>query len=192
MDDTTKEWLTRPGGLVPRLRKLREDAGLTAAQLAELLGSPWTRARVTKVETLIKRPDPDIVRDWATACGHPELAAELIALLPGGAEYVAYAERLRSGFAAEQVEWGEWVRQAKSIFTLQLTSIPALVQTFDYADAMMKPAARWYGVPAEDIPDAVAARIERQGALGDTGRQFTMVILEGALRMGVADPSVMI
>jgi transcriptional regulator with XRE-family HTH domain len=191
MDPATKEWLTRPGGLLPRLTEMRRAAGLTAAQLAEALGGDWTRARVSKVENALKNPDPRIVREWATACGHPEQAAELTALLPGGAEHVAYAERLAQGLAAEQLDWDQWLRQAKTIFTLQLTAIPALAQTPSYAEAMMAPAARWYSVPPEDIPAAVAARIERQNILADTSRDITLIILEAALRMGVADPNVM-
>src|SRR5215469_8002745 len=143
MDPTTKEWLTRPGGLLPRLAEMRKAAGLTAAQLAAALGGDWTRARVSKVENALKHADPAIVREWAAACGHPEQAAELIALLPGSAEHAAYTDRLARGFAAEQLDWDQWLRQAKTIFTLQLTAIPALAQTPGYAEAMMAPAARW-------------------------------------------------
>lgn len=52
-----------------RLRKAREDAGLTQVETAKLLGQPQTW--VSKCELGERRVDFVELEDWAAACGKP-------------------------------------------------------------------------------------------------------------------------
>ncbi len=52
-----------------RLRKAREEAGLTQVEIARLLGQPQTW--VSKCELGERRVDFVELEDWAAACGKP-------------------------------------------------------------------------------------------------------------------------
>jgi len=186
----TAEWLTQPGGLAQRLRAMRKAAGLTGDQLAGRLG--WGRSRVPKIENGHKMPSEQEIRDWVAACGQPgEVADELVALLSEGqAVHKQWRQRLRHGHAAVQNEWDGLVRKASVIRNFEMTLIPGLLQTPEYARYRELEIARIHGV--RDIDAAVAARMRRQDVLYEPGRTFEFIILEAALRIGACPAGAMI
>ena len=186
----TAEWLTQPGGLAQRLRAMRKAAGLTGDQLATRLG--WGRSRIPKIENGHKMPSEQEIRDWVAACGQPDEAAdELLALLSQGhAVHRQWRQRLRHGHAAVQSEWDTLVRRANVIRNFEVTVIPGLLQTPEYARYRELEIARIHGV--RDIDAAVAARMRRQDVLYETGRTFEFIIFEAALRIGACPVDAMI
>ena len=186
----TAEWLTQPGGLAQRLRAMRKAAGLTGDQLAGRLG--WGRSRIPKIENGHKMPSEQEIRDWVAACGQPdEVAGELLALLSQGQSvHRQWRQRLRHGHAAVQNEWDTLVRQANVIRNFEMTLIPGLLQTPEYARYRELEIARIHGI--RDIDAGVAARMRRQDVLYEPGRTFEFIILEAALRIGACPADAMI
>jgi len=169
---------------------MRKAAGLTGDQLATRLG--WGRSRIPKIENGHKMPSEQEIRDWVAACGQPdEVADELLALLSQGhAVHRQWRQRLRHGHAAIQSEWDTLVRGANVIRNFEVTVIPGLLQTPEYARYRELEIARIHGV--RDIDAAVAARMRRQDVLYETGRTFEFIIFEAALRIGACPADAMI
>jgi transcriptional regulator with XRE-family HTH domain len=190
-----REWLTRPGGLAHRLKGMRERAGFAGYQFADTLD--WDRTKVSKIENGRTMPSEADIRAWVAACDYTtkadSLADELIALRDeGSALHQRWRRRLRDGQVAIQTEWDELIRAAEAIFNFEMAAIPGLLQTTDYARAMMLQAVRFHEASEDGIEPAIAARVRRQQALYDSAHNFRFVIWEAALRAGAAPPAVMI
>ena len=163
---------------------------LTGDQLAGRLG--WGRSRIPKIENGHKMPSEQEIRDWVAACGQPgEVTGELLALLSQGQSvHRQWRQRLRHGHAAVQNEWDTLVRQANVIRNFEITLIPGLLQTPEYARYRELEIARIHGI--RDIDAGVAARMRRQDVLYEPGRTFEFIILEAALRIGACPADAMI
>jgi transcriptional regulator with XRE-family HTH domain len=188
----TGEWLTQPGGLADRLRRLRTSAGLTGDQLASRLG--WARTKVPKIENGRQMPTEDDIARWVEACGQPpEIASELLELLTQGQTiHRQWKHRLRQGHVTIQASWDRLVRQAHTIRNYEIVVIPGLLQTPEYCRYRALEAVRNYGAAQGGIDEAVSARMRRQEVLYEPGRTFEFVITEAALRIGACPPEGMI
>ncbi|MGI9001344.1 MAG: helix-turn-helix domain-containing protein [Pseudonocardia sp.] len=79
--------------------------------------------------------------------------------------------------------------KAVVISEFQLALVPGLLQTGDYARALLKEAGR---VPIDEVDDRVAARLARQSLLSrDRSPKFTFYLHEFVLRLPVGGPAVM-
>lgn len=184
------EQLNRPGGLAERLYGMREAAGLGAGALADRLG--WPPSKVSKIQNGQQRPSARDAAEWATACGHPEQAAELQDMATQiGVIHRQWKHRIRRGHASTQEDLDQAVRAAKRIRNVEVAVIPGLLQTPDYARQIVAMSAEFHQRPAGEIEPAVAARMRRQEALYDTSRVFEFVITEGVLKRRVGTPQVM-
>ena len=186
------DWLTQPGGLAERLRRLRRSAGLTGDQLASRLG--WARTKVPKIENGHQMPTEDDVTRWIEACGQPAgAAAEYLDLLTRAqTRYRQWRIELRQGHAAIQGSWDRLVRQARTIRNFEIVQIPGLLQTPEYARYRAAEAVRNYGAAEGGIDDAVTMRMRRQEVLYEPGRTFEFVTNEAALRIGACPAEGMI
>jgi transcriptional regulator with XRE-family HTH domain len=186
----TGDWLNQPGGLADRLRRLRTAAGLTGERLAEHLG--WPRPKISKLENGRQMPTVADITAWATACGDPGAAAELLDMLNTAQSlHRQYRHQLRRGHAAIQEDFDRLVRQVKRVRNFEVLVIPGLLQTADYARYRMLEMVRIHGFAEDGVEAAVAARMRRQDTLYDSGRQFEFVITEAALRVRLCPPQVM-
>ncbi len=80
--------------------------------------------------------------------------------------------------------------KAVTIDDFQATLVPGLLQTTDYARALIREIGL---TPAEEIEDRVAARLGRQSLFGrERPARFTFYIHELALRLPVGGPTVMV
>jgi Domain of unknown function (DUF5753) len=78
---------------------------------------------------------------------------------------------------------------AAAISGFEPTLVPGLLQTGDYARALLKQAGR---VSAEEIDDRVAARLTRQSLFSrERPARFTFYLHEFCLRLPVGGPAVM-
>lgn len=185
----TGEWLNQPGGLAERLVRLRKAAGLTGDRLAEIAG--WPRSKVPKLENGRQMPTEADIKAWAEACGQPEAAPGLLALL-SDAQTVYRQWRLGEGQAALQAQYDTLVRHAKRVRNFELMLIPGLLQTPEYARYRALEAVRLHGAPADSVDAAVAARMARGQVLYDTAKTFEFIITEAALRYLLCPPRVML
>lgn len=183
-----------PGSLASRMRAMRETARLGVNELADRLG--WYREKVTRIQTGQRVPTRQDIADWATACGHPELADELLAMLPEAqATHRLWKDKLSQGPDASQRDWNTRIREARVIRNFEIVVIPGLCQTADYARHRVLDAMRNYGIELTEqgIDAAVAAKLQRQEILYNTaGRRFEFVMTEAALRIGAAPAPVML
>jgi transcriptional regulator with XRE-family HTH domain len=186
------EWLTQPGGLAERLRRLRRSAGLTGDQLASRLG--WARTKVPKIENGHQMPTDEDVTRWVEACGQPaDVATEYLDLLTRAqTQYRRWKHELRQGHAAIQISWDRLVRQARTVRNFEIVVIPGLLQTPEYARYRAVEAVRNYGAAEERIDEAVTMRMRRQEVLYEPGRTFEFVTTEAALRIGACPAEAMI
>lgn len=103
-----------------RLRELRRDARLTGRQLAAAYG--WHPSKISKIEGGKQTPSEDDIEAWAHGCGHPELAAELIASLwTLEGQYVEFRRMFRAGQRATQDAIAEIEAEARRSGTSRMS-----------------------------------------------------------------------
>ncbi|MEV7007340.1 helix-turn-helix transcriptional regulator [Streptosporangium sp. NPDC051022] len=85
--------------------------------------------------------------------------------------------------------WLEFEREADSLRIWEALLVPGLLQTEDYARAVL---SRKPGATAEQVEDKVVARMERQGILKRRMPPMLWIVIdEGVLYRPVAEPDVM-
>ena len=80
-----------------------------------------------------------------------------------------------------------WVARIRG---LETTVVPGLLQTSDYARHRLAEQPDLHHIP-EDVPAALAARMQRQQVIYDTGKQFHFILAESVLRNRLCPPDVM-
>ncbi|MFD9425272.1 MULTISPECIES: helix-turn-helix transcriptional regulator [unclassified Streptomyces] len=162
-----------------RLRELRTEAGLDGKGAAEALG--WQRSKVSRLETGKQTPNAADLTEWAEAVGRPDLAAELKSRLVGlETQYRSWRRQLAGGHRARQELAIEETTATKVIRGVEVSRIPGLFQTADYARHVFASNAEFRQIP-KDIEAAVRARIRRQDVLYEPGKRFRFLLWEGAL-----------
>lgn len=182
----TSHGTPRSSAFGAKLRSARMEAGLTQQQLAERLGVQRPSisryedgSRIPDLETVSRLCDALVLDDQATA--------ELIELARGGDSGPWLAITMRE----QQLQLEELLareRQAVRIVNVSPLLIPGLLQTSDYARAIMVRAR----VPADQIETRVAVRVGRREAL--TRREpaeLLALIGESVLRQMIGGPQVM-
>lgn len=192
-DPVIKEWLSRPGGVVDRLRAMRATAGLRGQDIAAELG--WSTSKVSKIEAATQKPSEADVRGWARVCGADDQAGEVVALLAQANDADLEAIRRTAVVDAEaQAEHRRLASDAKVIRNFQASIVPGLLQVPGYALAVMRTTAEYLGQDPAGLGEAVAGRMARQAELTNaerTGKRFEFLITEAALRWQVAPREVM-
>ncbi|WP_460999433.1 helix-turn-helix domain-containing protein [Streptomonospora sediminis] len=161
--------------LSAELKRLREQANMTAEQVGDRLG--WSRGRLTNMElNKWKRPDPVIVRALADLYGAEEEFREgLVTLARQSREkgwWAKYDDVLTDGYVGFEAE-------ASVISTYQSMVIPGLLQTREYAAASDR-AVHTQDTAATERASEV--RMERQEILaGEDAPRLWAVIDESVL-----------
>ncbi|GAA2945861.1 MULTISPECIES: helix-turn-helix domain-containing protein [Streptomyces] len=166
-------------GLGARLRELRTEAGLDGKGVAAVLG--WQRSKVSRLENGKQTPSVADVAAWVEAVGRPDLLIELKGRLAGlETQYRSWRRQLAGGHRARQELGVAESSVTEMIRGLEVSRIPGMFQTADYARCVFETNAEFRQIP-RDIEDAVRARIRRQEALYEPGRQFRFLVWEAAL-----------
>lgn len=173
-----------------RLRALREHAGLEGKDLAAQLG--WSPSKVSRLELARQGISPADIAAWTVATGAPaEERTKLLGLLDQAREDEhSLRRRSRHGQAAMQAGYNTLTERASVIRHLQTVVVPGLLQTPEYARAILTAAQRQLQISAEGVEESVATRMERQKYLY-SGRRFELLIAEPVLRWGIVPPDVM-
>jgi len=147
----------------------REFRGMTQEQLAKAI--TFSSSLVAMVETCQRKAKPDFIQRCDDA------------LETGGALMRLYKELVSREVIPDYLDrWRSVEEQATVINTFQLEVVPGLLQTPDYARAVLQiglPTA-----PPEEIEAKVTARIERQAPLmSDHPPMFVAILDEGVIRV---------
>ncbi|MEU7986696.1 helix-turn-helix transcriptional regulator [Streptosporangium canum] len=166
------------------LRRLRKNAGLTGKELA--LRAGVTQPTISQIETGQLLPVPETVDRLVEALGLDDSGrGELDALLVRLRDEVS---RLKGGMAGREAADAARLRSARRVVSFQSAMIPALLQTAEYARLAL---AFGRNVDAEDAAKAAAFRVEAQAVLFESGREFSFVLTEGAVRTWPGSPALM-
>ncbi|WP_433342506.1 helix-turn-helix domain-containing protein [Streptomyces sp. CA-253872] len=175
-----------------RLRELRlscPDGRLTGTALARRLG--WSNSKVSKLELGKQTATPEDLHAWAQACGQAGAADELRSRLAGFESHIrSWRRQLVGGHKPVQDAHNEAQTRARVLRSWESSWIVGVLQTADYARAMLSGAAALHRSP-RDVDAAVRARMKRQELLYGGGRRYHIILWEPVLRSLVCPPSVL-
>jgi transcriptional regulator with XRE-family HTH domain len=178
------------------LARLRHQRGLTGQELGQLVG--MSQAKVSKIENGTQTPSPSDVDAIARALGAPEdvIASLVEQAVDLGAELTEFRVGRRTvTLGQQQIKSVE--SQARQIRIFQPAIVPGLLQTAEYARAVLSEYVSVAGAaaqvtPQEVVPSGVTARIQRQEALHEPSKQVIVVLNETVLMNRVCSPAAMI
>ncbi|MDA3648843.1 helix-turn-helix transcriptional regulator [Saccharopolyspora indica] len=166
------------------LRECRRHAGLTQQELADQIGV--SHVSVSRYESGTRLPKPeDVAQILATLGVNGERYAELVDMARG-AEHPNWLETGKTGLRRELTTIIEFERTATNIVEVATGIVPGLLQTADFARAMMGE------VPGPDLEARVAMRVGRRDVLSRSDApEFTAIISEVALWQRIGGAAVM-
>ncbi|MFJ9018400.1 helix-turn-helix domain-containing protein [Streptomyces sp. NPDC102259] len=175
------DFQTAREALGARLRELRTEAGLEGRLLAVKLGCQ--SSKVSRLQNGKQTPAPADLTAWASACGRPDAEAELQGLLAGlemKQRHRSWRRQLAGGHRGRQEIAVRQTEVTKRIRGLEVSRVPGLFQTPEYARAIFDANAEFRGItPTTEA--AVEARMRRQEALYDPAKSFGFLVCEAAL-----------
>jgi transcriptional regulator with XRE-family HTH domain len=170
--------------LAATLRELRRNAGLTGERLAARCA--MSQSKVSKIETGRIIPSVvDVERILQALSAPPHVLSEVTALARlANTEFQDVRSLLRKGLEKKQHELiGLEIATTDFRFFLP-AMITTLISTPEYIRASL---AHVYG----DTAKAVSKKLERQAVLYDTGKSFSFVLTESAIRWPLCPPPIM-
>ncbi|MFI1885578.1 helix-turn-helix domain-containing protein [Streptomyces jumonjinensis] len=173
-----------------RLREMRKEAGFrTARAFAARAG--WSESKASRIENGVTALAEGDLRRYAELCGVPEIYADLLATSHNIEElYVEWRRVEGRGLQPVQQASVPLYERTRRFRIYESGVIPGLVQTADYARAIMSRIIVFRGIP-DDTDAAVAARVDRQRVLYNASRRFAFLMEETALRSRFGDSEVM-
>ena len=170
--------------LAARLRELRTQAGLTADEVAvRMLVSP---AKISRIETGVRGASLRDVRDLCEIYGADQGERERLAALVRESKQPSWWQQ----YDLPNATYVGLEAAAVSMLDYESSVIPGLLQTEDYAHAILE--GFLYDASPELIQQQLEVRMTRQQLLhGERAPQLWTVIDEAALHRVVGGPAVM-
>ncbi|NRQ38088.1 helix-turn-helix transcriptional regulator [Nonomuraea sp. NN258] len=166
---------SRTAAFGAELRRMREEARLTQAELGRRAG--YSASQIGAVEVGKRPPTEQFLTECEKALGS------------GLRELWASLSHHRDAAPTWFAPWLQEEEQAQSLRTWQPLVIPGLLQTAEYARALLESEN---GYDAERIDALVAARLARQKILTRTHPPRYLVVLDkGVLSRPIGGPDVM-
>jgi transcriptional regulator with XRE-family HTH domain len=162
------------------LRKLRERAGMTTTEAADLLGT--SSGQLSNIEVARFGVSADRVRAMAQtySCTDAALVAALIAMT--GERGKGWWEEYRQILPPKLIELAEIEHHGTQLHAAHSMHIPGLLQTLDHAREIYRQAVPELSPP--EIEHRVSYRIKRQAVLFESDPvPYRAVIHEAALRI---------
>ncbi|WP_030158267.1 helix-turn-helix domain-containing protein [Streptomyces sp. NRRL S-244] len=183
------------------LRALRDRTGLTSGEAARIAG--WHQSKISRIETGRSGVKPEDIRLLLDVYGKvvsPEQRALLEALSasaagPGAGGGEAGRGRqwwhdYRGLLPQEYRDFISLEASARSARTVELSVVPGLLQTPEYARAVTRAALG--GLPEPKVDALVDVRLARQSVLrADPPLELSAVLDEAVLRRQIGGPGVM-
>ncbi|MER6087035.1 helix-turn-helix domain-containing protein [Streptomyces bluensis] len=169
------------------LRRMREAAGMSIQEAADLLGT--NRSHVTNTELARFGVSPDRVRTLATHYSCPDTAyVEALAAM-AGERHRGWWEEYRGHIATGGLDLAELEYYATSLRVFTAMHVPGLLQTEEYARAVIAETVPTW--PAQELRRRLSHRMKRRDILDrDEPPACTFVIHEAALRLQFGGPDV--
>jgi transcriptional regulator with XRE-family HTH domain len=176
--------------LAAELRRLRERAGLIGEEVAERLG--WSTSKFSRIETSksgIKQEDLESLLDlYQVDRAHRE---ELIAFAQESRR-AGRLDAISARFPGEHAGFLNVEAEAESVWNWEPQIVPGLLQTEDYARAVMLGWHSMFTLPPSEIDRRIEARLLRQQVLQrDPPLQLHVVMDESVLYRRLGEASVM-
>jgi transcriptional regulator with XRE-family HTH domain len=172
-----------------RLRDIRRDAGLSGTELARLTG--WQPSKVTKVEHGRQTPSEEDLRVWCEHCHALADLPDLIAAVRSvETQFAEWRRMIRGGIKRRQQASAAVYDRARLFRIYEPAVIPGLLQTREYAVAVLSTSINFFRVP-DDAEESADARLERQRVLTHGDRRFHMLLGEQCLHTNVGGAEVM-
>ncbi|GGY96398.1 helix-turn-helix domain-containing protein [Streptomyces poonensis] len=163
------------------LRKMRERAGLTSTQAAQLLGI--RQNQVSNIEAGRHGVSPERLRTIAChyACSDTALVEALAAMTPDRKR--GWWEEYRELLPAPLLDLAEVEHYGSALRTAHTSGIPGLLQTMDHAREVFRQVVPELSPP--EVEHRTSFRIKRQGIIFNNRNPvpYQAVIHEAALRM---------
>jgi transcriptional regulator with XRE-family HTH domain len=174
--------------LAAELRRLRESAGLTQEDVSERTGKD--RSTLYRLENAQQRPQRSTLIQLLDLYGtDQERRAELLTLLREAGQR-GWMQLDRSDLREIYADYISFESEARSVSDYESLFIPGLLQTEDYARAVIRGALPQ--ATEEQVESRVTARMERQALLTrDNPLQLWAIMDEAAARRVVGGPAVM-
>jgi transcriptional regulator with XRE-family HTH domain len=175
-----------------KVRRLREQGGLDGKDLASRLG--WHPSKVSKIERGKQTATDSDLIDILGALAVPDAVSEQLRheLRDLRLKQLAWRRQLRAGHRDRQRQDLVDERTATTIRIVDLMVVPGLLQTPDYARAIFATQAALLEVPAGDVDEAIAVRMQRQHVLYDSSKTIDILIAEAALMHPVCTSAQMV
>jgi transcriptional regulator with XRE-family HTH domain len=170
-----------------QLRKLREDLGITGAEVAKQLG--MSPSKISRIETGHRMLTVDVV---AALLGHykvPEREREQILDLVRKSTERGWWENRGLGLPELWTALMNFENRTTRIQNYEALVIPGLLQTAEYTGAIIKGINT--AMTESELTKLIASRMARQIVLRRRDLQFLAVIDEGALRRPLTESGVM-
>ncbi|MFJ8361463.1 helix-turn-helix domain-containing protein [Streptomyces sp. NPDC093984] len=177
----TTDFQTAREALGARLRELRAEAGLEGKDIAAKLG--WQPSKVSRLQNGKQTPTREDLTAWAQATGRADAEAELHGLLAGldmKQRHRSWRRQLAGGHRGRQEIAVRQTQATKVIRGLEVSRIPGLFQTPEYARVIFDSNAEFRGIPPT-TEAAAEARMRRQESLYDPEKSFRFLVCEAAL-----------
>ncbi|MCP2335790.1 helix-turn-helix domain-containing protein [Actinomadura rupiterrae] len=174
----------RRSDLADALRDLRLEKGLTGDRLAARCGI--SQSKISKIETGRTLPSlADVERILSALDAPDELRQEVYSLARlANTEYQDLRSSLRRGLHHKQKELASYEATSSHIRFFLPAMLTGLLHTPEYARASLA------SIPG-DQSKAVARRLERQAVLYESGKRFSFLLTEQAIRWPMCEPAAM-
>jgi transcriptional regulator with XRE-family HTH domain len=174
--------------MAAEIRALRAASGLTRDDVVERTGI--NAATLYRIEHARVRPQTRTLRTLLDLYGaDTDKQAELVALLRD-ARQRGWLHAYQSELPEQYTTYIGFEGEARSVWNYESLYVPGLLQTEDYARAVIR--AGLPGASPNDIEPRVQVRIQRQEVLrGDNPLELWAIVDEAALRRQVGGQAVM-
>lgn len=176
--------------LAAELRRLRERTGLTGEEVAHRLG--WSGSKLSRIELHrigVKRSD---LRELLDLYGVAETHRDELLALADESKQKSWLEVITASFPPENAAYFHAEAEAQSIWNWEPQVVPGLLQTPEYARAVMQLWLTMFPGPQKEADRRVEARLVRQQLLTrDPPLELSVVIDESVLHRRFGDNEMM-
>ncbi len=169
------------------MRRAMDGAGLDQTGVARLLG--WSQSRVSRLLSG-KRSGTEVdVSAFLAVCQVTGAERERLLRICREQNTPGWLQQHGARLPQQLLTLIDHENKAVTIDEFEATLVPGLLQTTDYARALLREMGTY---PPDEIEDRVAARLGRQSLFGrERPARFTFFVHEFVLRLPVGGPTVM-
>lgn len=177
--------------LADELRTLRNAARLTGRGLAAEAG--WHGvSKVSKIEHGVQPASVEDIRTWCRVCGVPERADDLIAqALAADSMWVEWKRSEQAGLRHVNVTTRELEEQTRLYRAYSAGCVPVLLQTDEYATAILSAIRHVRHVAVDDIAGVLQERAIRKHLMRSGGHRYVFLLEAQVLAYRFGGPQVL-